>query len=288
MDRFRIRPIYLLALAIPACFGVRSADSRPDQANELLAQARRAIGVEATQSNVRSLIVTGSFTSVGTARRALPPNLTNSKPGSTIKLEMAATDDIGGIRLSFLVPGSFRQDYAYSSPDGQHAWTRTLCRNGDVVWLENSVAPAVPAGTSVSVNPAPTADAAIRQNVRFAHARYLLAFLLYVDPAFPITLNYAGKAEAPDGRADVLDGEGPDGFAVRLFLDEKTHRPLMLTYTVQPSGTAYQLRLEEHRETDGIFFPHLLSRSSEGKLREQLRLEKFQLNVKIDPREFRK
>jgi hypothetical protein len=41
---------------------------------------------------------------------------------------------------------------------------------------------------------------------------------------------YAGDAEAPGGKADVLDVKGEKNFAARLFLDQKTHRPLMLTY----------------------------------------------------------
>ena len=41
---------------------------------------------------------------------------------------------------------------------------------------------------------------------------------------------YGGEAEAEDGKADVVDAKGPGSFAVRLFFDKKTHRPLMLSY----------------------------------------------------------
>ncbi len=201
---------------------------------------------------------------------------------------MVPADDVGNIRLSFLLPDRFRQDYTYWTPNGQPTSTRTACRDGDDVWLENRVPQAMPEGMSVSVDPAPTPDATMRRNVKFAHARYLLALLLYTDSSFPITFTYAGRAEAPDGRADVLDGHGPDGFAVRLFLNEKTHRPLMMTYTAPSTGGTQQLRMEEYQETAGILFPHLLSRSADGKLREQLRLEKFVVNGRVDAREFRK
>ncbi|MBI3484519.1 MAG: hypothetical protein HY012_05130 [Acidobacteria bacterium] len=156
------------------------------------------------------------------------------------------------------------------------------------MWLDNRVAQPMPEGMSVSVDPAPTPDATMRRNVKFAHARYLLALLLYTDPSFPIAFTYGGKAEAPDGRADVLDGQGPDGFAIRLFLDEKTHRPMMMTYTARSTESTQQLRMEEYQETAGILFPHLFSRSADGKLREQLRFEKFVVNGRLDPRNFRK
>ena len=41
---------------------------------------------------------------------------------------------------------------------------------------------------------------------------------------------YAGEAESPDGKAFVIDVKNADGFAARLFIDEKTHLPLMVTY----------------------------------------------------------
>jgi hypothetical protein len=46
-------------------------------------------------------------------------------------------------------------------------------------------------------------------------------------------LTHAGTAEAPDGKADVLDLKGPDDFNLRLFFDTATHRLLMATHQVQ-------------------------------------------------------
>ncbi len=64
--------------------------------------------------------------------------------------------------------------------------------------------------------------------------------------AAPLEFVFAGQAEAPDGKADVLDVRGTDGFAVRLFVDAATHLPLMVTWTDKeplilqagPGGTA--------------------------------------------------
>lgn len=263
--------------------------SPTDRAQDLLKQARNSIGVGAGRTNINSLVISGTFTSVGTARRPVstsPPNKSRAA-GGTLTPQMVPTDEGGSIDIRILMPNRFRQDYTYFSPSGHPLWTRTASREADEVWLENRAAPAAE-GVSVSVNPAPSADASMSRSVKFVHVRYLLALLLYTDSSFPITFTYAGRAEAPDGRADVLDGEGPDGFAVRLFLDEKTHRPLMMSYAGSSSGQTQQLRLEEYRETDGILFPHLLSRSADGRLREQLRLDRFVVNGRLDAREFRK
>jgi hypothetical protein len=51
---------------------------------------------------------------------------------------------------------------------------------------------------------------------------------LFADSARPFT--DAGVAESPDGKADVLETTDEAGRAVRLFVDQATHLPLMLQY----------------------------------------------------------
>src|SRR4029453_9434938 len=47
----------------------------------------------------------------------------------------------------------------------------------------------------------------------------------------PLTFSYVAKAEAPEGKADVLAISGPDGFSARLFINGGTHLPIMMTWT---------------------------------------------------------
>jgi hypothetical protein len=51
---------------------------------------------------------------------------------------------------------------------------------------------------------------------------------LFADSAQPFI--DAGVAESPDGKADVLDTKDEAGRAVRLFIDQATHLPVMLQY----------------------------------------------------------
>ena len=81
------------------------------------------------------------------------------------------------------------------------------------------------------------------RSARADMARTVLALLLTPPAAVPIEFSYAGEAEAADGRADVIDAKGPGSFAVRLFLDKATHRPLMLAY----KGVAPQMRIMTQR-----------------------------------------
>ncbi len=71
-----------------------------------------------------------------------------------------------------------------------------------------------------------------RQRVLATKKEYArLALGLFADsPGFPLEFTYAGEAEAPDGKADVIDIKGPGDFAARLFVDQATHLPLMLSW----------------------------------------------------------
>ena len=52
--------------------------------------------------------------------------------------------------------------------------------------------------------------------------------------SFPLTFSYAGQAEAPEGKADVVDVKGPANFSGRLFINSQTHVPLMFSWTTPP------------------------------------------------------
>lgn len=61
-------------------------------------------------------------------------------------------------------------------------------------------------------------------------ARLALGMLGSSYPAFPLEFSYAGEAEAADGKAHVIDVKGAEDFTARLFIDTKTHMPLMLSW----------------------------------------------------------
>jgi hypothetical protein len=49
--------------------------------------------------------------------------------------------------------------------------------------------------------------------------------------SYPLTFSHAGQAEAPQGKADVIDVKGPSNFSARLFLMSDTHLPVMVSWT---------------------------------------------------------
>jgi hypothetical protein len=78
-------------------------------------------------------------------------------------------------------------------------------------------------------DPARTKSALKRINTELA--RLLLGLVGTTQPALPVSYAYAGQAESPDGTAHVIDVTGPDDFKARLFVDTRTHLPLMIGYS---------------------------------------------------------
>ncbi len=142
---------------------------------------------------------------------------------------------------------------------------------------------------------------------------------------FPLEFSFAGEAEAADGKAWVIDAKGADDFLVRLFVDAKTHLPLMQSWmalapvVMQPNinrsaggrpseeemkkmmadaearraEAEANRRMVEHRiyysnfrSVDGITLPHTLQRSIDGTPTEEMSFEQFRINPKIDQRKF--
>ena len=151
-------------------------------------------------------------------------------------------------------------------------------------------------------------------------ARLMLGMLTGSSPVLPLTFSYVGKAEAPQGKADVLDVKGPAGpgaLAARLFVNADTHLPIMLTWIaptppsrggVPPAASASQgpspppgsaaasagqpfppesrLYFGDYREVSGLQLPFRLRRALGPDTVEETTFDGYKINVKIDPKKF--
>jgi hypothetical protein len=73
------------------------------------------------------------------------------------------------------------------------------------------------------------------QTVKQDYAR--LALGLFANATgYPLTFAWAALAEAPQGRADVLDVKGEGNFSARLFIHSETRLPIMVTWTTPPAN----------------------------------------------------
>jgi hypothetical protein len=73
-------------------------------------------------------------------------------------------------------------------------------------------------------------EAALRRVYRIELTRYLLALIVTPPSSMTLDYKYLGPSEVEDLTADVLEVTGPDKFSVRIFFDQKSHVPLLLSY----------------------------------------------------------
>lgn len=257
----------------------------------LLADARTAIGGDDRLRAVRTLDVRGDFRRIA-----------------------GQTTIEGELQVRIERPDKLRRDEDLSPPGGGPAIIRTEVLNGTAVWEENSgrggfflgrFGGGAGGGRGADADARGRAaidPAALQEAQRRARqtdlARFLLAFLLATDG--PVA--WVATAEAPDGRADVLEITPGAGPVTRLFLDQASHLPLMLTWTgvapqvfvrggrrggrgddpapAPPDNRQATLRmtLGEYKTVNGIRLPHAITRGVNDMTTEEWTIDSYRIN----------
>ena len=137
-------------------------------------------------------------------------------------------------------------------------------------------------------------DAARVRRMKMELQRWTVAFL--ADSNQPFT--DAGRAESPDGPADVLETKDEAGRAVRYFIDPASHLPLMIQYQeVRPQALAAQgapktttvaMHLSDYKKVDGLMWPHRIDTSVNGQANEAWTIEKIKVNPTVKASVFQK
>lgn len=83
--------------------------------------------------------------------------------------------------------------------------------------------------------PAPDPRRARLTAVKQEYARLALG-LFAASGSYPLTFSYAAVAEAPQGRADVLDVKGEGNLSLRFFINIETRLPIMVTWNTPPTN----------------------------------------------------
>jgi hypothetical protein len=273
------------------------------KAEEILKAARTALGGDDALAKVQSATVTGS------SRRI-----------------MGEREFSSDVTLDLLLPDKFKRTEEMSFGQGGPSVTRVSAVNGTEVWDDGTNrggggfmmrmgGPGGPGGGPGGAGREPTEEERARfkqfqeRRMKSERARYSLIWFLKSDA--PVT--YAGVAEAPDGKADVLEIK-PEGAApMKLFIDQESHKPLMLTYegvlprmiirgqgqrptpeeiekmrNEPPQQVTYEVHFSEYKKVDGVLLPHLISQSVNGNVSEEFTIEKYKLNAPLKPADFAK
>lgn len=255
-----------------------------DRAQQILAQARQAVGGEARLKAVRTLSVKGT----------IEPDLPSAWRVANLQIDFALPD-------RFLVsrdwPGAFFR--RIGGFDGEELIEQ---RQLSLKWTDM-----VPDGGKQAV----AWQLAAR---RRECARYLVAWLLMAPEPYGIRFTHGGDGVAAARPADVLDATGAHDFAARLLFDKVTHRLVDLSYRerlpnadpaaepkapagAQPMFKAIEkpksepdkvmLHFDDYHADGGIVFPHRIRVETEG-TGEVWKISRFRVNPDIDPRQFKK
>ena len=197
-----------------------TAQAPAKDAATILAQAREALGGEKRLSAIKNFVATG-------------------------RTQQVRGDNL--VPIEFEIAVEFPDKYVRKDeiPAQESGPTSTGFNGEELIQLPVPSVPMPPPGmgrAGAPPGPPPQAqlDAMRRQRVATVKqdfARLMLGMFAGSFSGYPLTFTYVGEAEAPQGRADVLEAKAPN-FTLRFFVNSQTHLPIMVSWQApgRPAG----------------------------------------------------
>ena len=275
------------------------------QADEILKQARAAIGGEDQIQKIQGLNLMGQYRRVfGDRQMAGDREISILLPN---KYSVEDSMNPGGLSTAILTSRTL---------NGEHAWNASSGGGGGMFIRMGG-----PSGQQATPE---QMEAALRRVYQIEMTRYLLALTLNAPSSFAVEYKYAGESDVDDAKADVVDVTGPDKFSVRIFFDKQNHLPLLLSYrgpkprivtmTRQGGGNAeavkkareeaekkmhaeapaapeevdFYIRLTDHKKVAGLMLPHKFTFLQDTEVSEEFEISKYQMNPQFKSDKFEK
>jgi hypothetical protein len=188
-------------------------------ATAILAQVREALGGEKRLSGVKNFVATGR------TRQVRGENLV------PIEFEIAVE-----------LPDKYvRKDEIPAQESGP---TSTGFNGNELIQLPVPTAPPSPPAGEGRAGAPPAPNPAQQEAMRAARVaavkqdfvRLTLGMFAGSFSSYPLTFSYVGQAEAPQGKADVVEAKAPPNFTLRLFVNSETHLPIMVSWQAPGRG----------------------------------------------------
>jgi hypothetical protein len=289
------KTLSLLAIII-FCTSIALANDDA-RAQEILKQARQAIGGDEQLQKIQSLQINGQYRrTFGERQMGGDREISISLPN---KYLVEDAMNAGGLSTAMI---------NYRGLNGEKAWSGNSGGGGGMVFRMGG-----PGGQQASPE---QMEEMLRRIYTAEFSRYLLAMILTPPPSLAVEYKYAGESDVEDAQADVVDVSGPNNFSVRVFFDKNSHLPLLLSYrgpkprimTMQrPAGSGskpediakareeaekkmhaeapaapeevdFYIRLTDHKKVGGVMLPHKLTFLTENEVSEEFEISKYQLN----------
>ena len=261
----------LLSAALVALPGPAArAQVRSTDASGVMAATRGALGGE------KRIVAVTSFVATGRTRQVQGDNLV------PIEFEIACE----------LPDKCVRRDEIPARESGP---TTSGFNGADLIQVPVPVGRQGGPPAAAGRGPAPSPEVLRAQRLAAVQQDFVrLSLGMFAAPigTYPLTYTLAGEAEAPQGKADVVDVKGPGEFAAKLFIFRDTHLPIMLSWqapgTPQTQGKPLETRIyySDYRDVDGLKLPFRLRRALGADTVEETIFDRFRINTKIDPKKF--
>jgi hypothetical protein len=204
--------LVLVGVTAAATFTSAQTPAPSGDATRVVAAAREALGGEARLSAVKSFVATGRTRQIrGDNLVPIEFEIVCELPDKYVRKDEIPAQESGPTSIGF---------------------------NADEL-IQQPLPPAPPAGREGAPGPTPAQQDAVRKarvaGIKQDFVRLTLGMFAGSFSTYPVTFTYAGQAEAPQGKADVIDVKGASNFAVRLFINSQTHLPIMVSWQA-PSG----------------------------------------------------
>lgn len=163
---------------------------------------------------------------------------------------LVATGRTRRVRGNNLVPIEFEIDLELpdkylrrdESPFEESDPTSAGFNGDDLIQVPAPAIPVMPArpGGPAPTPPTPEQIAAQRRGrvmtIKQDFVRLALGMFANSVGAYPLTFAHVAVAEAPQGKADVIEAHGAGNFTVRFFVNSQTRQPLMVSWTQPPTN----------------------------------------------------
>jgi hypothetical protein len=203
-----------LALALGAAAGAYAEDAR---AAETMHAARNAIGGKKLEA-LKTLAIEASVQrNVNTMQLTSEVEILLDLPDKYLR------EDVASGRMTGTMTSGFVGDKAIRPANA-------MAMSGGGMMIRIGPGAPIPPGEKPSPEEQARIDEQTLRSARAEISQLMLGWFASAHPSLRAEYTYAGEAESPDGKADVIEAASAGGFKARLFIDRETRLPLMVTY----------------------------------------------------------
>jgi hypothetical protein len=212
-----LQAVFLAVFAVEALVVGQGAE-----VTRVLGEIRAALGGAAKVAAVKSMSVDGRTTRVAQDGSSVDQNfeMAFELPAGSIKfVKKDAIATMGGVTISRRsgFNGNDLIDETEMPPGMSGGGNTRVVRMG-------------PGGPMTSGQATPEQKQEMLTSSKREFARIVLGMIGDTTAAYPVAFTYGGQVDAAGGKADVLELKAIDGFSGKLYVDGKTHLPLMLSW----------------------------------------------------------